>query len=706
MLFRSKILYSLIGGLWMASTGRGEALSEGQYVQSGVIPLPPRPPAELKELVAVLEPYSRLNSRFVDAQIAGWLRLLNVEQLKALRAAIPGPWQYPGRDVPSDFCGLREMLPEVIASHPDTKPASNDALTAVEAGRRAGKDWKTGIETAKAIEAPAIRAQFLLGLSQSAEDASTYPESMEIRSASIALLPDSERANFSSYEQDKRAMLWPAESIARWVMRQPEDHRFGPLRFILDHGADYFANVSEATRFLAYFGRDARGQATLVDESMGSVFAARDPKGFLAWWKSIPPERQRIAISHAIVPLLRHDVTLINAVIPRLKIKSLVDMTEVTRLWFEYDPVAALAYCSKLPDFDKRASWWVGTQGLRKQIEPAVFVDLMNRYPGIWSYPLYPIQLFHFDPRHQRAEVTAGALLSIRDAKIRELALVSFGMDWGYHDGPAALAWARDVPQASDRSNWLLGVASGWIAKSPDDAAKALDGMADLTEAVRTRLKSEADARRANRAHPQTTAPPSHFAGLSFKETLPLSSGGPADTETLKGMRDSLASLAHPAEPPTSNLSLCVQVLALGEKTVVALLRELEAHPPTDARENAVRSLLLERWALSAPEPATRWMLQRGSGSTRQPLPLALSKIALVNSGLAATLVEEIPEEALHRTAMESIVYALATRDHREACEFSERHGHPFDVISSDWRRADPSAAESWLKVRWLDREF
>ncbi|MEO8351566.1 MAG: hypothetical protein ABI680_07535, partial [Chthoniobacteraceae bacterium] len=104
------------------------------------------------------------------------------------------------------------------------------------------------------------------------------------------------------------------------------------------------------------------------------------------------------------------------------------------------------------------------------------------------------------------------------------------------------------------------------------------------------------------------------------------------------------------------------------------------------------------------PEPAARWIIEKGNGTHRSVLPLALATLAPIDPEQAMTLALHIPDDYLTRLAQQSIVSALAMRSHREACEFGERYFCDIQPIIKDWLRADAVEAEVWLRSRWKDR--
>ena len=229
-----------------------------EYDKVAVVPLPLPPPTELGKVTDALVPYGKLNSRIVRAQIALWLQKLPADDLQKLRASIPGGWSGLGTETGfSAFeLGLADAISEALSTHPDLQISSENPLTAIEAGRVDGsKDYRAALVTAEKIPDQKIRTQYLLGVVQSAGQANSYGEAQEVRDAVLPLLAGDERHTLTAYQFGAWTYLWPAQSIAAWARTKPEGHRFGPIRHVFEHGAEFFATLEEATAFLPNFGR-------------------------------------------------------------------------------------------------------------------------------------------------------------------------------------------------------------------------------------------------------------------------------------------------------------------------------------------------------------------------------------------------------------------------------------------------------------------
>ena len=196
---------------------------------------------------------------------------------------------------------------------------------------------------------------------------------------------------------------------------------------------------------------------------------------------------------------------------------------------------------------------------------------------------------------------------------------------------------------------------------------------------------------------------PSRYARPSGVDTLTFATGGETSAAILVKLRHSLAELTRPGEPAVLNTTITAEVLSLGQATAMALLEQFEISAPVNAKENALRILLLERWALTAPEPAARWIIGKGNGTHRSVLPLALATLAPIDPELAMTLALQIPDDDLPRLARQSIVSALAMTSHRKACGLGERCSCDIQPILKDWLSADAANAEDWLRSRWKD---
>ncbi|MEO8353382.1 MAG: hypothetical protein ABI680_16760, partial [Chthoniobacteraceae bacterium] len=567
-----------------------------EYDKVAVVPLPLPPPTELGKVIAALEPYGNLNSRLVRAQIAVWLQKISANDLQKLQASIPNLWSAAPFVFQAHDLRLREAISEALSTHPDLPISSENPLTAIEAGHTDGsRDYLAALNASEQIPDPAIRTQYLLGVAQSAGRADTYSEAQKVRDAVIPLLSGDEQHDLTAYQFDEWTFLWPAQSIADWVRTKPEDERFGPIRHVLDHGAEFFATLEEAAAYLPNFGRSAKGQAPIVAEAMGKVLAARSPETFMKWWLALPCDQRMGPIDDAIAPLLRQNPTLIDEIIPHIPTDSLVSHSDVTREWFRYDPVAALRWCSRIQDQSKHFDWWIRSAPVPKPIDPAIAVDLLNRFPDAKD-TLSPSR--NFNRRHQQPETFARELLGLTNPKKRQFELCCFGMKLGYWDGPAALAWAKEIDQDADRKLWVNGVIYRWMEKSPEEALRAAEARPELTHEELTRLKGNLPGILKRISEQKANQEPSHYAQLSETKTVTFAVGGETGTAAIVKLRHSLADLTRPGEPAISNAAISAEVLSLGQATVMALLEQFEVSAPVDAKENALRILLLERWAL------------------------------------------------------------------------------------------------------------
>ena len=298
------VRYPLLTTLWFLQVALAHSV---EYEKVAVVPLPLPPPTELGKVTAALEPYGKLNSRIVRAQIALWLQKVSANDLQTLLASIPVGWSadpFQTREL-----GLSETISDVLSTHPDLQTSPENPLTAIAAGRVDGnKDYRAALVTARSD--PGIKRfgpNTCLGVVQSAGQASSYGAAQKVREAVMPLLPADERHSLTAYQFDAWTYLWPAQSIAAWALTKPEEERFGHIRHVFDHGAEFFSSLEEATAFLTNFGRDATGQAPLVAEAMGKVLAARDPQAFMKWWLALPKNEQLFAIDDAIGPLLRQN---------------------------------------------------------------------------------------------------------------------------------------------------------------------------------------------------------------------------------------------------------------------------------------------------------------------------------------------------------------------------------------------------------------
>jgi hypothetical protein len=178
--------------------------------------------------------------------------------------------------------------------------------------------------------------------------------------------------------------------------------------------------------------------------------------------------------------------------------------------------------------------------------------------------------------------------------------------------------------------------------------------------------------------------------------------GGEIAPDRIVDLRKQIGELAHPGEPPVANSALFLRVLSLGNDTVAALRRNLTSKPPINAKEMTLRQFIIERSALLAPKETADWIMRHGDEPDRRAMPLALFRLALIDADAAFEFAELFPEGSVWQLQM-AVVYALATRNYRDACEAAEKHGVVEREVYEDWLRADATAAGEWLKLRWLE---
>ncbi len=646
------------------------------------------PPAQdLAAVFAALEPYAGLHSQLVDCQIALWLQQLSISELQQLRTAIPSPRTGHPYTAEAMTVELARRITDAIASHPTLQPSPQDPLFAIEAGRLQGaRVWKSAVTTAKALPEGEARLQFILGIRQSAGGAFSFTEGAMIREVTQALLPASYQINSS--EEEDWMFLWPANSIVQFALTKSEQSRFSIVRHLVENAHRVCSKLEEAQALLPAFGSSAQGQSPLVPEAMGWVLAGRDAASFMKWWEKLPQNHREYAITRAIAPLLRQDPTLIQPVLAQLTPEYVLRHDDITAAWYPHDPAAALAYYSRKSGFPEDFRSWTHSASMAprmKSIPSALAVELLNRYPGLEAC----LNLVDsFDPLKQTPAEFANDILRLKEPKPRNFQLFQFAQKWGYHDGASANAWASHITLKEDRETWIRSLFGKWFKRDPEAAAAAAGSAPEL------------DADQRKKPLPVTrTIKPARY--VKHDETRP-SAIPPVNPKPVPPItRQSLAERARPGQSPAHLASLCQTVLTLGLPEIHALLDHFITLPPVDARENQVRQLLLERWAMLEPEPATRWIIVEGNGMHREVMTLALANLVLVNPPLTIELMRQLPWENWQARSM--ILKSLALRSHQESCEFGLSQHWDIRLIGQDWLRLDRAAALAWMHPRWLD---
>lgn len=307
-----------------------------------------KPPTDLKEVITYIQKANEAypNSVLAQTQLELWLTQLTVAQLTQLQASIPTPWSASEVGSAAMRFELDEMLSRVIAVHPESIQIGRTA-SPTEFGRWAGvADWKEALKIADQIEDEAIKSQYLIGVIESAGEMNTFTEAHTLRSLVLSKLTSARKPDLRAYQW---TYLWPAESIADLAKSYPEDKRFSLLRHVADNGNIFFSQMNEGEKYLQYFGYSAPGQAPTIGESMGGVFAARDPLGFIKWFGEQSENMRYFAIDNAIEPLLRNDPALIEKIIPYFNNSNSYTALEIAQEWARYDLPKAKAWAKKIP---------------------------------------------------------------------------------------------------------------------------------------------------------------------------------------------------------------------------------------------------------------------------------------------------------------------------------------------------------------------
>lgn len=652
----------LIGlcGMYLPLTADSKAVTEAEFIRSAVIPLPERPPKDIDELIATLGPYqSAARSALGQTQTALWLRQLSLGDLQSLRGSIQSPWT-GGNGWEAIMLGLLDTLNAAIAAKQVDSGFADQPLAAKEAGRRAAQvDFKAAIASASQINDERIRSSFLLGVAQTTGRAESLEVATELRNIIEPLLTGDDRAHaFDRFDNKAWISLWPGKS-----------------------GTFEFSDSSKRP----------------------PVLGARDPEGFIKKWENQDDDAKRSIMESAIGPLLRRDPSLINRIIEKLPTGSAYTDEKIFKAWQIYDPASAIDWIISRNHGPERniSDLWRFSGA-----DPKAVVDSINRHPEVardrFTASEAGMSVANcFDPLKQRPEDFAAEILRISEPSIRGHATGVFAMQWGHYDGQAAFDFAQKIPDVSDREKWLYSVTDSWIRVAPDAAAAALRDSIDYSGEGRDRLLKELAQRRARKSEPAKLEPIRFSRERSF-EALSFSPGGNTTPSHVRDLRKDLAAQAHPGEPPATNADLCREVVSLGNDTAAALFANVNSNPPRNAKENLLRQLLLERWVLSSPGEAASWIVQNGNQMDRESMALALSRLALIHHESAFELASLFPDENAFYWFRSLIVQTLATRSYREACEVAKEHGIVPSEVYGDWRRADPKAADEWLRPRWL----
>jgi hypothetical protein len=567
----------------------------------------------------------------------------------------------------------------------------------------------------------------------------------------------------SFYAEEDWMALWPAAAVATWIDALPAEQRDRQIGEAMKRGAELFGNREEAVAFLADRPQTPAIAAMSDGFFPAMMTAARDPESFLAWYEKNPDPNKSSLLPKVMVPLLRRDPQAAPRVLRGFSSAREEDVRDIWKAWLLYDPAAAMAWASKQPAFAKlrppdlsyaKAKRLPPAEVVDLVNRYPILADVSGlMYDGLAPRDMEPAAVGREILRIKEAKIQQRALSQLasrwalrdsaaalawarklpdeakrkvgvesvmrewlRTEPVRAVAVLQsvkelteaektklmmdeyFCSKWAAQDGAAALAWVREIHDKEERLRRLRCVIRAWLPVDPALAGPALQGIEEISDAEKAGLQAE-ETRRLERARQPDLTKLVRFTKLTARPMIPLPKGGNTDAATIEKARRALAELAYPGAPAAANASLCAEVLKLGEDTTTALREDFGKQPPQNARENTLWRLLLERWALSAPEAAARWIAVKGNGLAREVFPLALSGLAPLDAELAFHLADQIPDEnGFYRVQM-AILDALARRSLREACEAAERHGCRADEYRWDWLRAEPVEATEWMKT-------
>lgn len=403
-------------------------------------------------------------------------------------------------------------------------------------------------------------------------------------------------------------------------------------------------------------------------------------------------------------------------------------------VWAAADSHAAIAWTQKLPPGDPRSTVLQLLIDALAKRDPAAALQFLRTLPrdqfAADAYSIIFTAWAARDPRTAASQLLSTPRWQSGNWQNRESVASLITMHWAETDPAAALAWARELPDASARRVAVERAFEGWANVDPKAACAALLALPPGT--ARSRLAGNLVRTLGNRDVP---------SAIQLIEQMPAGETRNEATQNLAAqwaISDPVAAAAYAAALPPGNArtsALLGVASQWARQDPPAAVAYFSALPPDGTRDAALRDIagifvdtdvaaalalvdrlssdetkkeaqrdIINRWARKEPRAAADYCLRKSLYTDEQGGALAqvLAEWATQSPEQALAWVRQIREEKVRGKLLGSIVYRMAGTDPELAAgQFAKLPvANQRDVaseIASRWSRLDPAAAAAWV---------
>lgn len=404
-------------------------------------------------------------------------------------------------------------------------------------------------------------------------------------------------------------------------------------------------------------------------------------------------------------------------------------------VWVTADLPGAMAWAQKLPAGVKRGRAMSSLIDIFAKRDPAAAFQFLQTLPKDQINDGAYFSIFSEwatrDPRAAASQVSAIPRGSVWSAQNREYAIGQIAFHWAETDPAAALAWARQLPDAGTRSSAVNRAFDAWANFDPK--AASAEALALPAGTIRSRnlgnlvqTISQHDVPAALHLIEQIPAGETRnnavqsvvaqwaindpAAAAAYAAALPP---GNAATSALLGVasqwarKDPRAAATYfTALPPGHSRNAALRDIAgiWADTDVGAALALVDRLPDAEMKRDA-QSDVVSRWAQKDPHAAADYCIKKplhldenGSG----PLAQVLQEWAAHSPEQALAWVRQLRDGKVRGNLLGRIVYRMASTDPEEAARLVMQLPVAYQLdaaseVSSRWSRLDPAAAAVWV---------